>query len=115
MLARKNRIGGGVAFKKVLKEGKLYALASFGALVRPKGETEPVRIGFIVSGKVSKKAVERNRIKRRLSGLIRKHGLERATGADIVFLPKKVILARDEADLAKEVLNLKTRIFKNAG
>lgn len=47
------------------------------------------RFGFVVSKKVSKKAVERNYIKRRLREIVRSTPLLFGTGYDYVFIVKK--------------------------
>ena len=47
------------------------------------------RYGFIVSRKVSKKATERNKVKRRLRAIIQKTAKEGQRGCDMVFVVKK--------------------------
>lgn len=72
------------------------------------------RFGFVVSTKVSKKAVERNRIKRRLRDIIRKNIDNIKAGFDIVVIAsplsnkaKYQIIKDDLIDLLKKLKLLK--------
>ncbi len=44
------------------------------------------RFGFVVSQKVSKKAVARNKVRRRLSEIIKSHGEHVAEGLDVALI-----------------------------
>ncbi len=72
-------------FKKVLKEGKSFRKDFLVLKVRP-NLSEKVRFGVLVSKKLSKKAVLRNKIKRRLREITRAN-LEKLVGLDLVFIP----------------------------
>ncbi|MDD3002695.1 MAG: ribonuclease P protein component, partial [Candidatus Shapirobacteria bacterium] len=59
--------------------------------------------GFIVSKKISKRAVDRNKIRRILSEVVREN-LERfENGTRIIFLMKKEILGKKYDEVEKEV------------
>ncbi len=70
MLDRKNRISKKKDIEKVLKKGKSFKEGPL-ILKTLKNDLDFCRFGFIVSQKVSKKAVVRNQIKRKLREIIR--------------------------------------------
>lgn len=61
------------------------------------------RFGFVVSNKVSKKAVERNLLRRRLRAVIYKMLPEIFIHRDYVFIARAGILKLEYKDLKKEV------------
>jgi ribonuclease P protein component len=71
--------------------------------------TVAARVGLTV-GKVIGKAHERNRIKRRLRELVRRHLDELPRDLDLVLHPKKSVMTMDFAKLDAEIL----RIFRQA-
>lgn len=71
MLRQKNRLTKKKDFDVVFKQGKGF-VAGFLYLKIKKNNLDSSRFGFIVSKKFSKKAVERNKIKRRLREIIKK-------------------------------------------
>jgi len=58
---------------------------------------------FVVSPKISKKAVIRNRIKRRLAEALRKNLTDFRPKMQIIFLAKKEILTADFAEMENQV------------
>ena len=71
MLEKKNRITKKKDFDSIFKTGKGFKQGLL-YLKTKKNNLDSSRFGFIVSKKFSKKAVERNKIKRRLREIIRK-------------------------------------------
>jgi ribonuclease P protein component len=71
--------------------------------------TEGPRVG-LTAGKVLGKAHERNRIKRRLRDVVRKHIAELPDGADLILHPRRLVMTMDFVKLDAEVL----RIFRQA-
>ena len=61
-------------FKEILGKGLKFVFPELVFIAQVKAQGEHSRIGFIVSKKVSKKAVERNKVKRRLREIF--HELE---------------------------------------
>lgn len=88
MLAQVYRLTTDEDFARVAKEGlKLsFPFFSLGAFKRKDNETP--RFGFVVSTKVSKKAVVRNKVKRALREAIRQNLSYLKGGYDIVFWVK---------------------------
>lgn len=70
MLFRENRLKNKKDFEKIFKQGKGFR-QDFLFLKITENNLGKARFGFIVSKKVSKKAVVRNRIKRQLREIIR--------------------------------------------
>lgn len=62
-----------------------------------------LRIGFVVSKRVSKRAVDRNHLKRLLSEALRPSLGELSSGWDIVFSAKKETLMADLRTLEQEM------------
>jgi len=67
------------------------------------------RVG-ITAGKVLGKAHERNRIKRRIRELIRRHLHELPAGVDLILHPRRSVMTMDFVKLQAEIL----RIFRQA-
>jgi len=67
---------------------------------------ETRRFGFVVSKKVAKKAVVRNRIKRRLRAICRRHGPEWRRGFDAILVVRSASVAASYADLDATVAAL---------
>jgi len=99
-LGRGYRLRGRKSFAQVKKEGRLIRGPLFSLLILKKeGEAGP-RFGFVVSKRIDKRAVERNRIRRLLARAAREVLPEVRENVQIVFLAKKSL---KEADF-KEVL-----------
>ena len=81
--------------------------------VRPadrRSDTPGPRVGLTV-GKVLGKAVERNRIKRRLRELVRRHAAVLTAPVDVILHPRRTALTLDHAALDREV----SQIFRTIG
>jgi ribonuclease P protein component len=88
MLAKPHRLVGKDNFDQVLKEGKIVQSESFGMAYFNRGDGEVTKYGFVVSTKVSKEAVGRNRVKRALSEAVRFLTTKVERGYNVVFLAK---------------------------
>lgn len=104
MLPRKYRLRNTKNFDRVKSEGKVIQSKNFGLAVFKRKDKESSKFGFVVSTKISKKAVDRNKTKRRLREEVRKNLDKIKSGHDVVFLAKGRILDEDKEELAKEVL-----------
>jgi len=72
-------------FKEVLRKGKGIKENSLVAKIFRDPKEKKIKIGVLVSKKVLKKAVERNKLKRRLKEIVRKEKVKE--GTKIVFIP----------------------------
>ena len=109
MLPKKNRLIKKKDFEKILKRGKSFK-EDFLVLKIKKNKSEEVRFGFIVSKKVSKKAVLRNKIKRRLREVAKIKMKEIKKGIDIVLIALSGIKTKDFWEI-KEAIE---KLFKKA-
>lgn len=109
MLKKENRIRSKKEFAEIKIEGRVLYSPLFGFLSYKKDD-EQKKFGFIISKKISKKAVDRNRIRRLLSTVVQKHFDKFEKGIRVVFLTKQEILGKSLIEVEKEVLKL---IIKN--
>lgn len=76
-------------FDLIKKEGKLYSWRGLGVLVLPDEEKPGFsRFGFLISRKVDRRAVYRNRLKRILSESLRPLLFRIKADFKVVFLPR---------------------------
>jgi len=109
MLPPKNRLKRKKDFGRVFREGESFE-EDFLFLKIKKNNSGRKRFGFIVSQKVSKKAVLRNKVKRRLREVIRKKLPAIKSGIDGVLVAKKGAEKKDFSEI-KGVIN---KLFKKA-
>lgn len=105
MLPKLNRLPRS-KFKLVKHKGKLVQSNLFGTLVLKRTslhQTSPSRIGFIVSSKVAKKAVLRNKLKRLLREATRSQINSLSSGYDLVFLAKKTLINKSPSGVSLEI------------
>ncbi|MBI3290109.1 ribonuclease P protein component [Candidatus Microgenomates bacterium] len=116
MLPKENRLNKKADFNLVSKKGQIVQSKNFGLAYLVTGASTPPKFGFIVSNKISKRAVDRNRIKRILRQIIRELikddqsglALSTANGLLLVLLARKSILDASPNELKKELVgNLK--------
>ena len=88
MLTRTRRIVKEKEFTAVLGRGR-FVPTPFFLLKYINNDRAYDRYGFVVSKKVSKKATERNKAKRRLRAIVQKNPYAAAEGRDIVFVVKR--------------------------
>lgn len=106
MLPKENRLKKKKEFEIVFKDGK--TLKGNNIIIKYLGNgLDYAKIGFIVSKKVSKKAVERNKIRRRLREATRNVNLKKGLNIIIIALSKikDVSYIEIEADI-KNILKL---------
>jgi ribonuclease P protein component len=102
-LARKHSLKGQKNFERVKEKGKLYQSDSFAVAVYEREDNEVSRFGFVISAKISKIAVHRNRIRRALSETVRMNISFFPKGRDVVFLAKKNITRKTTEQIMREV------------
>jgi len=109
MLASANRLTMQGDFKQLAGKGKPFYSALITIKVL-KNNRPQSRFGIIVSTKVSKKAVVRNRLKRRLSEVIRLNLSEIKSGFDVIIMVKQALAEKKYQEIESELLQL----FKKA-
>ena len=102
MLKRENRVRSKKEFAEIKNEGRVLYSPLFGFLTWKKDD-DLKKFGFIVSKKISKKAVDRNRIRRILSEIVRNNMERFGKGTRVVFLTKQEILGKSLIEVEKEV------------
>lgn len=108
MLAKKHRINKEL-FKKVFKEGKNFFSEKISVKIAPI-TADLSAFSFVVSSKVSKKATERNKLKRRARHIVQKIIPEIKKGLGIIIIFKKNCEKATFQEIEKEI---KT-VFKKA-
>jgi len=116
MLSSKYRLKKKINFARIEIDGVMHQSQSFGMGIYNRSlasqdskDNEPSRFGFIISTKISKKAVVRNRIKRTMSEVIRKSLSEIKNGYDVLFLIKPSIVKLERELLEKETYEAITK------
>ena len=109
MLPKENRLTDDYDFRRVKRLGKSYhcPLFKFSFAPRkvsgpPNGETSPSRFGFVISKKIDKRAVARNRIKRLLREVVRENLEKIPDGFDIVFVVRPSIVGKSYEEISIE-------------
>ena len=126
MLNSRNRLKKKVNFARVEIDGKMIQSKSFGMGVFDRSKDfqgelnedgshneKESHFGFIISTKISKKAVVRNRIKRIMSETIRLNLPKLKKGFDIVFLIKPSAVKLDKESLEQETYEAITKNLQN--
>jgi len=103
MIASIYRLRGKDSFKAVLDRGTFVQAEAFGLAFLSREDEEVSKFGFVVSTKVSKEAVQRNRIKRALSEAVRFLTSDIKKGYDVVFLAKQRALQMSTDQMMNEV------------
>ena len=102
MLKKINRISSRKEFLEIKTKGKINYSPIFGWLSLKKDD-DLKKFGFVISKKISKRAVDRNKIKRRLAESIRKNLDSFEEGTRIIFLVKRDILNKKINEIEIEV------------
>ena len=102
MLPKQYRLPLRTELKRIKKEGKLFQGKLFGLLIAHSGEARS-RFAFIISTKIHKKAVKRNRAKRLLAAALIEFLPRLESGFDGVFLAKKPLIEANFTQIKQEV------------
>jgi len=105
MLSREYKLKKDNDFKKVFEKGKSYR-DDFIKIRFLKNGLEITRFGIVVSSKISKKAVARNRIKRRLEEIIHSRLDQVKSGFDIVILFEPKVVDKNYKQIEEAFVNL---------
>ena len=107
-LNKKNRLKRKKDFEGVFKQGKAVK-GNFSFTRYLKNNLDFPRLAFIVSSKVSRKAVVRNRIRRVLSG-ISQAKLEELPSADIILISNKKIIEAPKDKIEQDLESIFQKI-----
>jgi len=92
-------------YQRVYAEGRKRRSASMSWFLALRPETSMPRVG-LTAGKVLGKAHERNRIKRRLREVLRRHLHELPSGCDLVLHPHRSVLTIEFTKLEAEIVRI---------
>ncbi len=109
MLPIENRLKKKKDFERIFEEGVTMKNSCF-FLRLVKNELNITRVGFIVSKKVSRKAVERNRIKRLFREIVRLKMSEIKPGLDMVFIVLSNSKEKSFLELKQEIERILEKI-----
>jgi ribonuclease P protein component len=101
-LNRASRLRKSSEFQRVRQQGRSITSRLL-ILAWASNDVAQLRIGFVISKRISKRAVDRNRLKRLLSETIRPLLPELTPGWDIVLSARKDILTADLHTLEQEI------------
>lgn len=92
-------------YQRVYAEGRKYRSASMSWFMAAQAEPTAARVGLTV-GKVLGRSHERNRIKRRLREVLRRHVGGLPVGCDLILHPHKVVLTLEFTKLEAEIVRI---------
>lgn len=102
MLPKENRLRNDAEIKKLMATGKTFFLPQLTVKYKINRQTK-TRVVFVVSNKVSKKATERNLLKRRLRNATKDFLSEVENNFDLAIIAKQSCLKLDYATLKKQL------------
>jgi ribonuclease P protein component len=108
MLSKKNLINKDKDFDRAFKTGQSFYSRILGAKA-VNNDLGFNRFGILISSKISKKAVVRNRIRRQLKAIIKQEDTKLNVGRDVVLIALPGIVDKNFQDIFS---NIKT-IFNN--
>jgi len=107
MLAKKYKLKRNNDFKRILRQGQPYQ-ENFIKLKILKNDLEITRFGFVIGLKISKKATQRNKIRRQLEGTVQGNLDKINSGFDVVILVSPAIKEKNY----QEIEQILIRLFK---
>lgn len=102
MLPKKFRLHADNDIKRLVRGGKTFFLPQL-TLKYQVNDQKALRLGFVVSTKVDKKAVIRNKVKRRMREALRAELDNIKNGNDLLFIAKKSCIDLSLVDLKKQI------------
>jgi ribonuclease P protein component len=103
MLAKKNRINTDQDIKRLIQSGKTFFLPQL-TIKYTTNKDNNLKIGFVVSNKVDKRATQRNLLKRRLREANRSLLKDLKTGYNLLIIAKKTALDLSFVELKKQLI-----------
>jgi len=114
MLAKSQRLARDKDFAKIFKSGK-SCYGKFFGIKAAANERGANRYGIIISAKVSKKAIERNKLKRQVREVIRRLDKKLISGVDLAVVVLPAALGRSFKSIGDELKMIftKLKLLKN--
>ncbi|MBC8207375.1 MAG: ribonuclease P protein component [Kiritimatiellaeota bacterium] len=109
-LSKKQRIIKASLFREAFAQRRSF-VGRFMVLWLREGEGAALRLGVVTSKKVSNRAVDRNRARRVLRDIFRRHRAEFDGAVDVVIIGRRNILDAPYEEVEAELL----RLARNAG
>lgn len=104
-LRRTQRIRSSLTFEAIFKAGVRFAGRSMVLWVQ-RTEEEYTRLGVVAARRTFRRAVDRNRAKRRLREAFRRNRFRLNSGADVVLLARHAVLEMNFAALEQDLMRL---------
>jgi len=92
-------------YQRVYEASRKRRSASMSWFLAPQAEVSVSRVG-LTAGKVLGKSHERNRIKRRMREILRKHVDLLPKGCDLILHPQRIVLTMEFTKLEAEVVRI---------
>jgi ribonuclease P protein component len=108
MLKKENRITLKNDFDQVFKQGSSFYTKILGIKVLD-NKKDNIRLGVIVSNKVSKKAVKRNQLKRIIRDFFYKNLDKLTSGKDIVVITLPEIVNKEKKEINESLVEILNR------
>lgn len=102
MLPKKFRLHSDNDIKRLVRGGKTFFLPQLTIKYQANSE-QKLRVGFVVSTKVDKRAVIRNKVKRRMREVLRAELKNLKPGMDLLFIAKKSCIDLSLLELKKQI------------
>lgn len=109
MLARTYRLRKNSDFQRLYKTGKRFVSANLVLYYAP-SKLQYSQVGFVVSKKVSKKAVVRNTLRRRVTALVQNYFSDIKSPTKAIILIRKDFSAVKPAELDAEIKQLLAKV-----
>ena len=113
MLPKENRLTDDYDFRRVKRLGKSCHCPLFKFSFAPRktgGPPSPSRFGFVISKKIDKRAVVRNKIKRLLREVVRENLEKIPDGFDFVFVVRPNIVGKNYEEISAEVNKILSKV-----
>ncbi len=111
MLPQKHRFHGRAALRRVFLKGQTKRSRNFIIKYVATQPDRPTRVAVVVSKKIYKSAVKRNRIRRRIFNIVRhEQKLEKLGYDTIITVISQDVLLLPHDDLIQEITKLVTRL-----
>jgi ribonuclease P protein component len=105
MLPKKYKLKKDKDFKRIFRKGKEYQ-GNFLKIKLLKNDLQVNRFAIVIGVKISKKAVQRNLIKRRIEETIHANLNNFQNGWDMIILPQREILDKNYQEIKESLMEL---------